>query len=177
MNIYYCYWIDTNEEFEIFGYSYADAIRRANLEKDFTKFRCEYSEYADWRRFEEWKNFLEFFTMFVALAFSRGWFFLISMWFSREIILYVGIFSKFLWRLFNMKIENMTIKRQQIIFSDPEFSDILNARRWLKNSLQFTENNELQRAVDALEVVLDNIGIHDGGNYYILSEEIRRDDA
>lgn len=47
MNIYYCYWIDTNEEFEIFGYSYADAIRRANLEKDFTKFRCAYSEFAD----------------------------------------------------------------------------------------------------------------------------------
>lgn len=76
-----------------------------------------------------------------------------------------------------MRIENVTIKRRQIVFSDTEFNDILNARRWLKNSLQFTENNELQRAVDALEVVLDNISIHDDGNYYILSEEIRRDDA
>ena len=76
-----------------------------------------------------------------------------------------------------MRIENVTIKKRQIIFSDPEFSDILNARRWLKNSLQFTENNELQRAVDALEVVLDNIGIHDNGNYYVLSEEVWRDDA
>lgn len=76
-----------------------------------------------------------------------------------------------------MRIENVTIKRRQIVFSDTEFNDILNARRWLKNSLQFTENNELQRAVDALEVVLDNIGIHDDGNYYILNEEIRRDDA
>ena len=76
-----------------------------------------------------------------------------------------------------MRVEKMTVEKRQIVFSDPEFKDILNARRWLKNSLQFTENNELQRAVDALEVVLDNIGIHDDGNYYILSEEIRRDDA
>ncbi len=76
-----------------------------------------------------------------------------------------------------MKVEKVTVEKRQIVFSDTEFNDILNARRWLKNSLQFTENNELQRAVDALEVVLDNIGIHDDGNYYILSEEIRRDDA
>ena len=76
-----------------------------------------------------------------------------------------------------MKVEKVTVEKRQIIFSDSEFNDILNARRWLKNSLQFTENNELQRAVDALEVVLDNIGIHDDGNYYILSEEIWRDDA
>ena len=76
-----------------------------------------------------------------------------------------------------MKVEKVTVEKSQIVFSDTEFNDILNARRWLKNSLQFTENNELQRAVDALEVVLDNIGIHDDGNYYILSEEIRRDDA
>ena len=76
-----------------------------------------------------------------------------------------------------MRVEKVTVEKRQIVFSDPEFNDILNARRWLKNSLQFTENNELQRAVDALEVVLDNIGIHDDGNYYILSEEVRRDDA
>ena len=76
-----------------------------------------------------------------------------------------------------MKVEKVTVGKRQIVFSDTEFNDILNARRWLKNLLQFTENNELQRAVDALEVVLDNIGIHDDGNYYILSEEIRRDDA
>lgn len=76
-----------------------------------------------------------------------------------------------------MRVEKVTVEKRQIIFSDTEFNDILNARRWLKNSLQFTENNELQRAVDALEIVLDNIGIHDDGNYYILSEEIRRDDA
>ena len=76
-----------------------------------------------------------------------------------------------------MRVEKVTVEKRQIVFSDTEFNDILNARRWLKNSLQFTENTELQRAVDALEVVLDNIGIHDDGNYYILSEEIRRDDA
>lgn len=76
-----------------------------------------------------------------------------------------------------MKVEKVTVEKRQIVFSDTEFNDILNARRWLKNSLQFTENNELQRAVDALEVVLDNIGIHDNGNYYVLSEEVRRDDA
>ena len=76
-----------------------------------------------------------------------------------------------------MKVEKVTVEKRQIVFSDTEFNDVLNARRWLKNSLQFTENNELQKAVDALEVVLDNIGIHDDGNYYILSEEIRRDDA
>ena len=76
-----------------------------------------------------------------------------------------------------MKVEKVTVEKTQIVFSDLEFNDILNARRWLKNSLQFTENNELQRAADALEVVLDNIGIHDDGKYYILSEEIWRDDA
>ena len=76
-----------------------------------------------------------------------------------------------------MRVEKVTVEKRQIVFSDPELSDILNARRWLKNSLQFTENNELQRAADALEVVLDNIGIHDNGNYYVLSEEVRRDDA
>ena len=76
-----------------------------------------------------------------------------------------------------MRVEKVTVEKRQIVFSDTEFNDILNARRWLKNSLQFTENNELQRAVDALEVVLDNIGIHDNGNYYVLSEEVRRDDA
>lgn len=76
-----------------------------------------------------------------------------------------------------MRIENVTVKRKQIVFSHLEFNDIHNARCWLKNSLQFTENNELQRAVDALEVVLRNIDIQDDGNYYILSEEIQRDDA
>jgi hypothetical protein len=76
-----------------------------------------------------------------------------------------------------MKIENITIKRQQISFSDKEFADINNARCWLRNALQFTQNNELQRAVDELENILGNIEIQDDGNCYILNEEILRDDA
>lgn len=76
-----------------------------------------------------------------------------------------------------MKIENITIKRRQISFSDKEFADINNARRWLGNALQFTRDNELQRAADELENVLSNIEIQDSGNCYILNEEILRDDA
>lgn len=76
-----------------------------------------------------------------------------------------------------MKIENITIKRRQISFSDKEFIDINNARRWLRNALQFTLNKELQRAVDELENVLNNIEIQDNGKYYVFSEEIWRDDA
>lgn len=76
-----------------------------------------------------------------------------------------------------MKIENITIKRRQISFSDKEFADINNARCWLRNALQFTQNNELQRAVDELENILNNIEIQDSGKYYILNEEILRDDA
>lgn len=76
-----------------------------------------------------------------------------------------------------MKIENITIKRRQISFSDKKFADINNARCWLRNALQFTQNNELQRAVDELENILGNIEIQDDGNCYILNEEILRDDA
>lgn len=76
-----------------------------------------------------------------------------------------------------MKIENITIKRRQISFSDKEFADINNARCWLENALQFTRNNKLQRVVDKLGNVLSNIEIQDSGNYYILNEEILRDDA
>jgi hypothetical protein len=76
-----------------------------------------------------------------------------------------------------MKIENITIKRRQISFSDKEFADINNARRWLRNALQITQDKELQRAVDELENVLNNIEIQDNGKYYVFSEEIWRDDA
>lgn len=76
-----------------------------------------------------------------------------------------------------MKVENITIKRRQISFSDKEFIDINNARRWLKNALQITQDKELQRAVDELENVLNNIEIQDNGKYYVFSEEIWRDDA
>ena len=76
-----------------------------------------------------------------------------------------------------MKIENITIKRRQISFSDKEFIDINNARCWLRNALQITQDKELQRAVDELENVLNNIEIQDNGEYYVFSEEIWRDDA
>lgn len=76
-----------------------------------------------------------------------------------------------------MKVENITIKRRQISFSDKEIIDINNARRWLRNALQFTQDKELQRAVDELENVLNNIEIQDNGKYYVFSEEIWRDDA
>lgn len=76
-----------------------------------------------------------------------------------------------------MNIENITIKRRQISFSDKEFIDINNARCWLRNALKFTQDKELQRAVDELENVLDRIEIQDNGKYYVFSEEIWRDDA
>ena len=76
-----------------------------------------------------------------------------------------------------MKVENITIKRRQISFSDKEFIDINNARRWLRNALQITQDKELQRAVDELENVLNNIEIQDNGKYYVFSEEIWRNDA
>ena len=47
MNIYYCYWIDTSEEFSIFGYSYIDAICRARLEEYLHLLHCAYIDYAD----------------------------------------------------------------------------------------------------------------------------------
>ena len=79
--------------------------------------------------------------------------------------------------VFEMKVENITIKRRQISFSDKELIDINNARRWLRNALQITQDKELQRAVDELENVLNNIEIQDNGKYYVFSEEIWRDDA
>lgn len=77
----------------------------------------------------------------------------------------------------HMKIENVTIQRRQIVFSDREIADINNARCWLRDALKLASNNELQRAVDELENILGNIEIQDDGHYYILSEEIWRDDA
>ena len=76
-----------------------------------------------------------------------------------------------------MKIENVTIKRRQIVFSDREFTDINNAHCWLRSALQFAPNNGLQKAFDELENILNNIEIQDDGNYYVLSEKVQRDDA
>lgn len=71
----------------------------------------------------------------------------------------------------HMKIENVMIKRRQIVFSDREFTDINNAHCRLKSALQFAPNNELQRAADELENILGNIEIQDDGHYYVLSEK------
>lgn len=76
-----------------------------------------------------------------------------------------------------MKIENVTIERRQIVFSDREFTDIHNAHCWLKSALQFAPNNELKRAVDGLENILNNIEIQNDSKYYVLSEKVKRDDA
>ena len=76
-----------------------------------------------------------------------------------------------------MKVEKVTIERRQIVFSDREFSDINNVRNHLENALQFTQDHELQQAVNALEAVLKNINIQEDGNYYFLEEETWRDDA
>lgn len=76
-----------------------------------------------------------------------------------------------------MKIENITIKRRQISFSDKEFIDINNAQCQLRNALQVTQDKESQRAVDELENVLNNIEIQDNSKYYVLSEEVWSDDA
>lgn len=77
-----------------------------------------------------------------------------------------------------MKIEKVTIERKQLVFSDSEFSDINNALCWLRNAALCAPNIlELQRAVDALKVILTNIKIRNAGNYYILNEEVWRDGA
>ena len=76
-----------------------------------------------------------------------------------------------------MKVEKVTIERRQIVFSDREFTDIHNAHCWLRSVLQFTQDHELQQAVNALEAVLKNINIQEDGNYYFLEEETWRDDA
>ena len=77
-----------------------------------------------------------------------------------------------------MKVENVIIERRQIVFSDCDFTDINNARCWLKSALQFApEDIDLQKVVNELENILDRIDIQDNGNYYVLSEEVRRDDA
>lgn len=69
------------------------------------------------------------------------------------------------------------LKEDKQFFSDREFTDINNARCWLRSALQLAPNNELQRVVDELENILGNIEIQDNGHYYILNEEIWSDDT
>lgn len=76
-----------------------------------------------------------------------------------------------------MKVENVTIERKQIVFTNREFTDINNAQCWLKNALQYTKDDKLKKAVEALEDILNNIEIQDIGRYYIFSEEVWSDDA
>lgn len=76
-----------------------------------------------------------------------------------------------------MKVENVTIERKQIVFTNREFIDINNAQCWLKNALQYTKDDKLKKAVEALEDILNNIEIRDIGRYYIFSEEVWSDDA
>ena len=77
-----------------------------------------------------------------------------------------------------MKVESVTIKRRQIVFSNREFTDINNTRCWLKSALQFApEDIDLQRVVNELGNILDRIDIQDDSNYYVLSEEVQGDDA
>lgn len=76
-----------------------------------------------------------------------------------------------------MKVENVTIERKQIVFTNREFTDINNAQCWLKNALQYTKDDKLKKAVEALEDILNNIEIRDIGRYYIFSEEVWSDDA
>ena len=76
-----------------------------------------------------------------------------------------------------MKVENVTIERKQIVFTNREFTDINNAQCWLKNALQYTKDDKLKKAVEALEDILNNIEIRDIGRYYIFSEEVLSDDA
>lgn len=44
-----------------------------------------------------------------------------------------------------MKVENVTIERKQIVFTNREFTDINNAQCWLKNALQYTKDDKLKR--------------------------------
>ena len=76
-----------------------------------------------------------------------------------------------------MKVENVTIERKQIVFTNREFTDINNAQCWLKNALQYTKDDKLKKSVEALEDILNNIEIRDIGRYYIFSEEVWSDDA
>ena len=77
-----------------------------------------------------------------------------------------------------MRVEKVTVEKRQIVFSDTEFNDINNARYWLVSALRFApEDIDLQRVVNELENILDRIDIQDNGNYYVLSEEVWRDDA
>lgn len=75
-----------------------------------------------------------------------------------------------------MKIENITIKRRQIVLEDKEFREINNAYCYLKNACNLvTSSMDLENAVSALETVLNRIDI--GDKYVLILEESKESDA
>lgn len=75
-----------------------------------------------------------------------------------------------------MKIENITIKRRQIVLEDIEFRAINNACCYLKNACNLvTSSIDLENAVSALETVLNRIDIED--KYVLILEESKESDA
>lgn len=75
-----------------------------------------------------------------------------------------------------MKVENITIKRRQIVLEDREFRAIDNACCYLKNAYNLvTSSMDLENAVSALETVLSRIEIED--KYILILEESKESDA
>ena len=75
-----------------------------------------------------------------------------------------------------MKIENITIKRRQIVLEDIEFRAINNACCYLKNACNLvTSSMDLENAVSALETILNRIDIED--KYVLILEESKESDA
>lgn len=75
-----------------------------------------------------------------------------------------------------MKIENITIKRRQIVLEDKEFRAINNACCYLKNACNLVANSvDLENAVSALENILNRIEIED--KYILILEESKENDA
>lgn len=75
-----------------------------------------------------------------------------------------------------MKIENITIKRRQIVLEDKEFRAINNACCYLKNACGLVTNSmDLENAVSALEDILNRIEIKD--KCILILEESKENDA
>lgn len=75
-----------------------------------------------------------------------------------------------------MKIENITIKRRQIVLEDKEFRAINNACCYLKNACGLVASSmDLENAVSALENILNRIEIED--KCILILEESKENDA
>ena len=75
-----------------------------------------------------------------------------------------------------MKVENITVKRRQIVLEDKEFRAINNACCYLKNACCLVANSmDLENAVSALEDILNRIEIE--GKYILILEESKENDA